>query len=183
VENIADLYVASLRRELRDSPGFTHLAWVAAATYCLQNNVHLEQGLQWAQIAASSPAVGQEDFSTLSILGLLQAANGKAAEGQETLTRAVNHATATAIAVHGLGRQLIGGGPRELALKVFEENHKRHAGAWPTEVGLARGYSAVGQYEKALQHAKVALEQAPDDQNRNNLKGFIQRLAEGKDIN
>jgi tetratricopeptide (TPR) repeat protein len=183
VADVSQIYLAKLRQELRGSPGFNHLAWTAAATYCLQNNVNLEEGLRWAQFAVDGPGIGQEEFGTLSALGLLQAANGRAEEGQQTLARAVQHATASAGAVHQLGRQLIGMRQPQQAVKVFEENHKRHAGAWPTEVGLARGYAAVGQYDKALEHAKVALEQAPDDLNRNNLKGFIERLAEGKDIN
>lgn len=183
VADVSQIYLASLRGDLRGSPGFNHLAWAAAATYCLQSNVNLEEGLRWAQHAVNGPGIGQEDFTTLSTLGLLQAANGEDEEGAATLARAVQHPTANAGAVHALGRQLIGMRQPQQAMKVFEENFKRHSGAWPTEVGLARGYSAVGQYDKALEHAKVALEQAPDDLNRNNLKGFIERLAEGKDIN
>ena len=184
VPDISQIYLAGVREELRDRAGFNYQAWMRAATYCLQSNANLEEGLRWAETAVNNPMFGgQENVFSLYTLGLLQDANGKTAEGEETLTRAVHHVTATASAVHGLGRQLIGSRKPELAMKVFEANFKRHQGAWPTEVGLARGYSALGQYAKALEHAKVALTQAPDDLNRTSLEGAIQRLSEGKDIN
>ncbi len=182
VDNMEDLYVEALRRELHNSTGFNHQAWVAAVGYCLQNKVNLAEAERWAEYAVSAPFAGQENFSTLSTLGLAQLANGKAV-GRETLTKAVNHPTADAVAVHGLGRQLIAGGDKQAALAVFEENHKRHNGAWPTEMGLARGYSALGQYDKALAHARVALGQAPDEVNRKALAAAIQKLEQGKDIN
>jgi hypothetical protein len=47
---------------------------------------------------------------------------------------------------------------------------------WPVEVGLARGYAAVGRTEDALKHARLALQQAPDDVNRRNLEKMIQDL-------
>lgn len=183
VPDISEIYVANLRNELRNSPGFNHLAWVNAATYCLQNNVHPELALEWAQAAVSAPFVGQENFGTLSTLAIALAANGKTDDSIAMLTKAVDHPTADASQVHQLGRQLIAASRNDLALRVFEANAKRHAGAWPTEVGLARGYSAVGDYKKALEHAKIALGQAPDDLNRTSLQSMIERLAEGKNVN
>lgn len=183
VPKIEEVYVATLEQELQNSPGFNHLAWVNAATYCLLNNTHPEQALEWAQAAVSAPFVGQENFATLSTLGIALAANGKTDEGATTLIKAVDHPTADVNQVHQLGRQLIAASRKDLALKVFEANAKRHTGAWPTEVGLARGYSAVGEYQKALDHAKVALTQAPDDVNRTSLQTMIERLGEGKDVN
>lgn len=183
VEDISQIYLAAIRDELRSAAGFSHLNWAAAATYCLQNQVNLEEGLAWAQAAVSAPFIGQEDSATLSTLAQLQMANGKDAEGEATLLKAVAHPTATAFGTHGLGRQLIGQGKAELAMKVFEANYRVNDGGWPTEVGLARGYSALGQYDKALEHAQVALGQAPNDASRGNIEGLIQQLEQGQDIN
>jgi len=46
-----------------------------------------------------------------------------------------------------------------------------------------RGYSATGDQKKALQEAKLALAQAPDDANRKNLQAMIQKLEAGQSIN
>ena len=59
---------------------------------------------------------------------------------------------------------------------MLELNAARHPGVWPVEVGLARGYAAVGRTEDALKHARIALQQAPDDVNRRNLEKMIQDL-------
>jgi hypothetical protein len=47
-------------------------------------------------------------------------------------------------------------------------------------VGLARGYAANGDLKKALEHAKLALAQAPDELNRKALAGMIAQLEKGQ---
>ena len=55
------------------------------------------------------------------------------------------------------GRQLLNANQNREALEVFEQNAKRLGEAWPTHVGLARGYAATGDKAQALEHAKKAL--------------------------
>jgi Protein of unknown function (DUF2911) len=43
VDNANQLYVDNLRRELRASPGFSWESWVAAADFCRQNHIDLEE--------------------------------------------------------------------------------------------------------------------------------------------
>lgn len=43
-----------------------------------------------------------------------------------------------------------------------------------------RGYSATGNLKKALEHAKAALPQAPDDINRTSIENSIKTLSAGK---
>jgi Flp pilus assembly protein TadD len=45
-----------------------------------------------------------------------------------------------------------------------------------------RGYAATGQQKKALEEARLALAQAPDDANRKNLEGVVARLEKGEKI-
>ncbi len=183
VPNVNELYVDKIREELRDSPGFSHLSWAAAANFCIQNNIHLDEALTWAQAAVSAPFIGQEDFATLTTLALAQAANGKGEESTATVLKAAGHPTANANGIHQMGRQLIAQGQKQLALQVFQTSYDRFEGAWPTNVGMARGYSALGQFDKALDHARKALDQAPGEPNRQNIAGLIKKLEEGKDIN
>jgi hypothetical protein len=182
VDSIADVYVDGIRRALRNSPGFSWQNWVAAANYTLQTKSHMAEGLAWAQ-AAAGPPVGEENFNTLSTLAQLQDANGKAEDGKKTMDKALALATATAADLHQYGRRLIAQGKKDEALKVFELNAKRHPGEWPTPVGLARGYSAVGKMKEALEQAKIALTKAPNDPSRQQVEGFIKLLEQGKDIN
>jgi hypothetical protein len=66
---------------------------------------------------------------------------------------------------------------------VFKLNYERNKGAWPTNVGMARGLSAVGRYKEALKYAKLAYEEAPDPLNKDNLENMIALLEQGKDVN
>lgn len=68
-------------------------------------------------------------------------------------------------------------------MKVFLLNAKRHGSEWPVNVGLARGYSAMGNYKEALKHAKLAVVQAPDPGNKKALEDAIKLLEAGKDMN
>jgi hypothetical protein len=183
VDDIDGLYVASLRRELRSSAGFNFLGWQRAAQFCLNKKVNLEEAMTWAQTAVDGPFVGQENFATLQTLARLQAANGRQDEAKQTMDRALAHPTATAFQIHALGRQLIADGENDEALRVFTLSHERFKGAWPTNVGMARGLSAVGKYHEALKYAKLALEQAPDPANRSNLEAMIEKLGKGEDVN
>jgi Flp pilus assembly protein TadD len=126
---------------------------------------------------------GQENFATLATLSLLQGLNGRAEESQKTFDRALNHPTAQAVQIHQAGRQLLASGQKEQAMRVFQFNAKRYPNQWPVHVGLMRGYAAMGDKEKALEEAKLAVAQAPDEGNRKNLQGLVKQLEEGKDIN
>ena len=182
VENSTDLYVENLRRELRNAPGFNWEGWQEAAKFCLDQKINLKEGLGWAQNAVSLPYIGQENFNTLQTLADLQAANGMAAEADATMQKALDHPTARPIDLHQYGRQLLAAGEKDKALKVFELNAKKHPNAWPVNVGLARGYAAVGRTKDALKYAKMAVQQAPDELNKKNLQKMVEDLEAGRPV-
>jgi len=140
--------------------------------------------MTWAQRAVSDPfAGGEENFTTLSTLSRLQALNGREQEAAKTFQKAINHRTAQPVQIHQAGRQLLGDGKKEEALRVFQLNAKRFPDEWPVHVGLMRGYAATGDTKRALAEAKLAVAQAPDEGNRKNLQALVKQLEEGKDIN
>jgi tetratricopeptide (TPR) repeat protein len=183
VQNIKNVYVENLRKQLQSMSGFNYQGWMQAAQYCLQNDVNLEEALAWAENAVSLPFIGQRNFSTLQTKGSILEKLGRKTEAQAVMEEAIKDPSAQAFQIHQYGRQLIADGQKEKALEIFQYNHERFKGAWPTEVGLARGYSAVGEYEKAAKHAQIAAEQAPDDLNRNSMKNAIEKLKKKEDIN
>lgn len=183
VDNMADRYIANLRRELRSSPGFSWQGWQGAAQYALQRKTNLQEALTWADKAVNDRFAGQENFQTLSTLAQLQEANGMTAESAKTMERALNHSTATTMQIHQAGRQLLAQKKTAEAIKVFELNAKRNPNKWPVNLGLARGYAAAGDVQKALRHARQAVNDAPDEPSRKNVEGLIKSLEEGKNIN
>jgi hypothetical protein len=185
VDNPNQLWVDQMRAELRQSAGFSYQNWQQAADFCAQNKFNLAEGLTWAQRAVSDPtwSGGVENFSTLASLANLQDLNGLGPESAKTFDKALSHPTATPIQIHLAARQLMASGKKDQALRVFQLNAKRFPNQWPVHVGLMRGYAATGDKKKALEEARLALAQAPDEANKKNLQNMIKLLEEGKDIN
>jgi hypothetical protein len=184
VENVNDLWVEGLRTDLRGWSGFSWQNWQAAAQFCAENNVNLAEGLVWAQKAVSDPtwSGGDENFATLTTLARLQELNGKSADAEKSYAKAYNHPTATPVQIHQAARALQREGQKDQATKLYQLNAKRFPNQWPVHVGLMRAYAAAGDNKKALAEAKLALAQAPDEQNKKNLEGLIQKLEKGESI-
>ncbi|HEX7830361.1 MAG TPA: DUF2911 domain-containing protein [Thermoanaerobaculia bacterium] len=182
VNDIASVHIDAIRADLRNDTGFSWTNWVNAAQYALRVN-RPKDALEFAEGAVNRRFIGQENFQTLNTLATAQEAAGLTAESKATREKAMNHPTASATDLHAYGRQLLGQGKKEEALKIWELNAKRHPNMWPVNVGLARGYSANGRYKDALKYAKLALAQAPDEVNKKNLEAGIKKLEAGTDMN
>lgn len=180
VPNNNELIVAQLKDELIGFSGFTWTNLVSAANFCMQNNIALDQALIWANKAVSEPFVGVENFTTLSTKGQVLFQLGKNEEATATMDKAIKHPTAGVLQIHGYGRNLLAAGQKEKALEIFEYNREKHGDVWPVRVGLARGQSAMGNYKKALEHAKIAHDRAPDQLNKDGLAQAIEKLKAGK---
>lgn len=59
-------------------------------------------------------------------------------------------------------------------------NFDKNPNQFTTCMGLARGYSALGDFKNALKYANQALPMAPDEQNKTAVKGMIEKLKEGE---
>ena len=106
---------------------------------------------------------------------------GKTSEANAVMDEALG--LATRFEAHAYGRQLIGQGEKEKAMEVFKMNAKNNKGQWPVDYGLARAYSAMGNYKTALKHLKIAAKRAPDQQNKDVIATNLTKLENGQDIN
>ncbi|MCB0629219.1 MAG: DUF2911 domain-containing protein [Saprospiraceae bacterium] len=183
VPDANDIYLTAMKEDLRGSAGFTWQNLVQAASFAVQSGSDLEQALAWAESAVSAPFIGQPNFTTLSTKAQVLMQMGKEQEAMAAMQQAIEHPTATSLQIHSYGRQLLVMGKKEEALKVFEYNYDKFDGAWPTAVGMARGLSAVGEYAKALKHAEKAVEQAPDQLNKDAMVQAVEKLKKKQDIN
>ena len=178
-----NLQLESFRRELRSEKSFNP-GWQSynqAAQFCLDNNVNLEEGTQWAENAISLPFVGEKNFVTLSTkAGYLKKLN-RETEAEALMKEALPMGTVQQI--HAYARQLVQQKKSKEAFDAFKVNYDKNPNDFTTHVGMARGYSAVGDYKKALGFAQKALSKAPDNGNKMNVERMIKTLQEGKDIN
>jgi len=182
VDNINDIYISRLRNELKNMPGFDPRNWDAAAQFCVQANTHLDVALDWAEKAISLPGLGTTNFDTLSTKALVLSKMGRDAEAKPIMQNALRLPGTTPTQIHQYGRLLLTAKKNAEALEVFQYNVQRNGDAWPTNVGLARVYSALGDTAKALEYAKKAAAQAPDDLNRKSLQDMVQLLSKGQQV-
>ena len=175
--------LASLKDELRNAKGFSFQAWVDASNYLLTQNIELPLALRWADTAVGDPFVGQRNFATLSHRAKVLEKIGRAADAQSAMNEALP--LGTAIQIHQYGSQLIAAGQGARALEVFQLNVRLHPDIWPVNYGLARGYSAVGDYPAALVALLKAQTQLPagDAVNASAIQANIEKLKRGENIN
>lgn len=178
--DLAKTVLPSIRKQLTGAMGFDPPSMATAAQWCNANNLNLEEALLWATNATDPQQGGQKTFGALSTKASLERKLGRNADADKTMAGAIENAGI--IEIHGYGRQLISEKKYKEALVVFEQNHQKNGDAWPVHVGLARGYSAAGDLKKALEHAKIALGQAPDDLNKKSLEAMVKTLSEGKPL-
>jgi hypothetical protein len=169
-----------IRRQMSGALGFDPASLEAAAQWCVNNNINEEEALNWINSAIDPQLGGRNSFTALQLKSGLLQKMGKATEAATMMNTAMDNATV--LELHGYGRQLLTQQKLTEAMAVFQKNYDKHKGAWPTNAGMMRIYSAMGDYKKALQFAKAALAQAPDDTNKRFMEGAVKTLSEGKGL-
>jgi tetratricopeptide (TPR) repeat protein len=181
VPQLMDLYYEQIAADIRLGKGYSHQGFVEAANFCLAQQFHIEQGLVWAELALSDPYVGRKAFGAYQAKAGLLELLGRQAEADAAMQEALPQASMNEI--HGYGRALLANGRKEEALKVFQLNRERHPNdAFTTLIGLARGYSGVGNYPEAAKQLALAIPQAPAPQ-QPLYRALLEKLEKGQDIN
>lgn len=179
--DVNNIQSASFRKELQSAKGFEWQAWVQAANWAADNNTNLEEGLKWADYAISGQFIGEKNFRTLSTKARILNLMGKSNEAAVIMNEATPLGTITE--VHGYARQLLGGKKNQEASNIFKANYKKHPNVFTTNMGMVRALSSEGKFKEALKYANAALPQAPDNANKLNVEGMIEKLKVGKDVN
>jgi hypothetical protein len=167
----------SFASELKIPKGFGTPAISQAANFCLKNNYEMAQGLKWANAAVNN----QKSFQTLSTKAAFLKKMNQSSDADAVMKEACT--IANTLELHNYARSLLNEKRGQEALDVFKINYEKTPNVYTTNVGLLRGYSATGDYKKALTYAKAALTQAPDNINKQSVEKMIATLEGGKDVN
>jgi len=185
VPNVNALYVAKMRQDLESWSGFNYQDWQTAAQFCAGHKINLDEALQWADKAINGPfrgaTIAHEDFSTFSTkAGVLQAM-GREAEADALMEKALHLPGTDAYSVYAYGMGLLRKDNKEKAMKIFVFNRQQHPQEkfW-TSLGLARGYTAVGDKKNAIANWEVVLQNIPSNlSNRTaTYESSLQKLKE-----
>jgi hypothetical protein len=180
VPNSLQLYVDQMRKDLLGWPGFNYQNWQNAAQFCADHKINLDEALVWSDKAIREPfrnaAQGHEDFSTLGTKAAVLNAMGRDTEAEAVMDRAVEMPDAPVMGIHRYATSLIASGKKDKALATFKLNRQRHPDdTFVTYVGLARGYTAVGETNNAIANWELAIKNIPENQ-RPNLPAYEQAL-------
>lgn len=174
--DVDNIVIAKLREEVTGQKGFNQLNLVAAANYCLNKNINLEEALTWAQRAA-----GLKSFGTLNTLSNAYAKNNKIPQADSALNEALVFASPNQYMVSG--RAMITAKRLDRAFDIFNMNQKKNGEVYAVNAGFMSYYSATGNFEKALAYANMALAQSPNENTKKQIEEYIKKLKDGKDIN
>ncbi len=170
----------NIREQMSGAIGFDPASLEAAAKWCADNDTNYAQALTWITSATDSQLGGVKSFNALSTKATILKKMGNEKEATDIMKEAMEKASA--MELHSYGRQLMNEKKLPEAFEVFQKNYTKNKGAWPTNMGMMRIYSAMGNYKKALEHAKAALPQAPDESTKNLLATAIKTFEEGKPL-
>jgi len=185
VPNVNALYVAKMRQDLESWAGFNYQDWQTSAQFCADHKINLDEALQWADKAINGPfrgaTIAHEDFSTFSTkAGVLQAM-GREAEADALMEKALHLPGTDAYSVYAYGMGLLRKDNKEKAMKIFVFNRQQHPqDKFWTSLGLARGYTAVGDKKNAIANWEVVLQNIPSNlSNRTaTYESSLQKLRE-----
>jgi tetratricopeptide (TPR) repeat protein len=151
----------NIRKELRNTPGFSWVGYNSAAMFCIEHNFNYEEAMKWVKRSISS----EERFENLETLSDLQKRTGDSIESEKTMKRALDKASA--MQINSYGRQLLGQKRTADAMNIFQYNLKKNPNEWIVYAGMARGFEALGDMEKAIANMKTALDKAPESSKAN----------------
>jgi tetratricopeptide (TPR) repeat protein len=174
--------LASFRKELRGDkalPG-NWQPWNQAAAYCLANNTNLAEGLLWADTATSKTFGGTRNFEPWQTKAAILDSLGRKAEADEAMKTALSYVDD--LQGYTYGYALVNAKRPQEAFEIFKMIYSKYPNTLFTNIGMATGYSALGDYKKALSFALKALPQAKGG-NKIEIERNIRDLQNGKDMN
>jgi len=173
---VNDIVTASLHQQLHGLNQYYWDTWDDAAGYLLANKVDLDEALKDEDQSIQV----EERYDNLMNKSRILEAMGRTQDAASFRTKALDMANALQLYVYA--RQLQGDKKQDEAMAMFRSNAKRFPDYWTTHLGLARVYSAQGDFDNAVKEVKLSLAGAPDA-NKNTLENYVKRLQAKDDIN
>jgi len=179
--DVVNTQLASFRKELRSDKGFTWESWDQAAQFCVQHKTNLDEALLWTDQAVNPDFGGSMTFQAWSTKAAVLDSLGRNTEAAEAMKKALPFGSVNDLYFYAraLTRQKKG----KEAFEVFKMDYDKHPDEFLTNAGMARAYSAIGDYKKALPYAQKAKVQATGTFNISTTDKMIKDLQDGKDVN
>lgn len=163
--------LANIRDQLRGVVGFGWQGPLAAASYCLNNNINHEEAITWADRAIAANRSGQ----TLGVKAALLFQKGDSELGVKVADEAKEIANVNELNI--LGYQLMGAGQLEKAKAFFLLNIERNPEIANCYDSMGECYVAMGDEKAAIKMFKKSLSMNPPANVKANSIANLQRLG------
>ncbi len=173
---VNDLVTASIHHQLYGLNQYYWEGWDDAAGYFLANKINLDEALKYEDQSIQS----DERYDNLLNKSKILEAMGRKEDAKAFHEKALDKANA--LQLYFYGRQLQGEKKQDEALAIFRSTAKKFPDYWTSHMGMARVYSAQGDFDNAVKEVKLSLAGAPDS-NKPNLEGYVKKLQAKEDIN
>ncbi|MGB7585785.1 MAG: DUF2911 domain-containing protein [Terriglobales bacterium] len=174
--NVHEIVQASLHNQLQGLAQYTWEGWDDAANYLLAEKYDLDEALKYEETSIGTEPRFDNYLTKSQILDAMGRKDDAEAAKKEALTRA------TAPLLYVYGRQLQAQGKQDQAFDFFRQAAKKDPNDWLVHDGMARIYSAQGDFANALKEVKLSLAGAPDNQ-KIFIEPLVKKLEAGQDIN
>src|SRR5579859_6320067 len=174
--NVNEIVTASIHRQLYGLNQYYWEGWDDAAGYFLANKINLDEALKDEDLSIQA----EERYDNLLNKSKILEAMGKKQDAEAFRAKALDKGSA--LQLYFYARQLQAQKKQDEALTIFRANAKKFPDYWTSHLGLARVYSAQGDFDNAVKEVKLSLTGAPDS-NKSNLENYVKRLQAKEDIN
>jgi len=173
---VNDVVTASIHKQMHGMSQYYWEGWDDAAQYFLVNKINLDEALKDEELSIQA----EERYDNLMNKSKILDAMGKKEDAGTIRAKALDKASALQLYVYG--RQLQGEKKQDEALAIYQSTAKKFPDYWTTHLGMARVYSAKGDFDSAVKELKLSMNGAPDA-NKNILETYAKRLENKDDIN
>jgi hypothetical protein len=170
------IVVASLPNQLQGLPQYMWEGWDDAATYLVTNKIALDDALKYEETSIKT----EPRFDNFMTKAQILDAMGRKDDAESARTQGLQRATAAQL--YFWGRQLQGQGKQDQAFDFYRQAVKKDPNDWFTHDGMARIYSAKGDFDNALKEANLVIAGAPDNQ-KIFFEPSVKKLEAKQDIN
>jgi tetratricopeptide (TPR) repeat protein len=175
--NDEETTLPNIRSQLRGILQYSWESWFAAANFCLERKINLEEALKWADKSVQM----EPRFENIGLKSKILKALNRGPEAAAAEAKALEVATGPQLYFYG--RQLQGEKRGDEALVVFRGVAKRFPDGIYGHLAKARVASSAGDFATALKEAKDAQAASADDQQKAAIQGLINRLEKKEDVN
>lgn len=174
--NVNDIVTASIHQRMHGLNQYYWEGWDDAAQYFLANKINLDEALKDEDQSIQA----EERYDNLMNKSRILDAMGRKSDADLFRAKALDKGSP--LQLYFYGRQLQGDKKLDEALAIYRSNAKKYPEFWTSHLGLARVYSAQGDFDNAVKEVKLSLPGAPDS-NKSNLENYVKKLQNKEDIN